>query len=119
MRRWPAGTESRTEETTPADLDPAADGGEQADLEGQLWEKQQQLEEASLYADQLQEKVAPPAICPTDAATHLPNAAKPRPAWWAAVVFGCDCCVAKALQVCATRPWQAASDRVKTLHGNR
>jgi len=32
-------------------------GTDDADLEGQLWEKQQQLEEASHFADNLQEKV--------------------------------------------------------------
>ena len=52
-----AGAEAKGDTKTPSDLDPASDGGDDQDLEGQLWEQQQQLEEASLYADQLQQKV--------------------------------------------------------------
>lgn len=37
-------------------------GTDDADLEGQLWEKQQQLEEASQFADNLQDKVF--LLCP-------------------------------------------------------
>ncbi len=51
-----AGTEASGDKSSAAEADASAEGGDE-DLEGQLWEQQQQLEEVSALVTSLQDKV--------------------------------------------------------------